>query len=306
MRPGERITLIKRIAGTLSDESWADVGLTLREFGIDHDDEHRGGPYEMILDAAQGADDDALLGLNAHLHPGGRTQAPPSGGPWDPDAFRLFISHTHRHREYAGKMRTTLKRVGIDSFVAHDTIEPGKEWVDEIESALNTCDAAVAILTPDFRESKWCDQEIGFCVARAVPVVALRMPEDPHGFIGKYQGIKVVPPRAAAEWIASDVFDLLAKHDQTRARMVRPIVQRYARSGSFDSTRSAFALLAEIPKAAWTDQMIEDVIAAGKNNGQIAGANLRGGRSIPKAVEEHLATLGLLPVVHSPDDDIPF
>lgn len=162
MRPGVRITLIKRIAGTLSHESYADIGLTLRGFGVDYDDDYRGDLHEMVLEAAQGTDDDALLGLNAHLHPDARTLAPPSGGPWDPGAFRLFISHTHAHRTFAGAFRTTLQHVGIDCFVAHHTIEPGKEWLDEIESALNTCDAAVVMLTPDFRESQWCDQEVGF------------------------------------------------------------------------------------------------------------------------------------------------
>jgi hypothetical protein len=306
MNPGERITLIKRIAGTLSEQDYSDIRLTLGEFGVPYDDEFAGGLYEMVLDAGRGASDEALLELHAYLHPDARTQTPTSGGPWDPGAFRLFISHTHAHRQFAGALRTSLKRVGIDAFVAHDTIEPGSEWLDVIESALNTCDAAAALLTPDFRQSKWCDQEIGFCMARSVPIVVLRMPEDPHGFIGKYQGIQVGPSDSGSK-ISPRVFDLLAKHELTRSRMVRPVIQRYVRSGSYQNTRDVFPLLTAIPKAEWTDQMVEDVLSAAKNNTQVEQAILLDGRQVPEATSNHLAALGVLPAPRSPaDDDIPF
>jgi hypothetical protein len=306
MEPGERITLIKRIASTLSEESFADIVLTLSQFGVDYDPEFPGsGLYELILDAGRAASDEALLGLHAYLHPGAGAQPPASGGPWDPDAFRLFVSHTHANREFAGELRTRLKRVGIDAFLAHDTIEPGAEWLDAIESALNTCDAAVAMVTPDFRESQWCDQEIGFCMARSVPIVPLRMPGDPHGFLGKYQGLKVGPDDRAS-MIAPRVFDLLAKHELTRSRMVRPVIQRYTRSGSYQNTRDVFPLLTAIPKAGWTDQMVQDVLAAATSNSQVEQANLDDGTRVPDATRKHLASLGVLPAPAPADDDIPF
>lgn len=310
MQPGERITLIKAIASALSEEKWPEVELALREFKVAYDEEYRGGLYEMVLDAGQGAQDDDLVALHSYLYPdaqASRTGAVGSaGGPWDPDAFRLFISHTHPNRKFAGQLRTALGRVGIDCFVAHDTIEPTREWLDEIESALNTCDALVAMLTDDFVASKWCDQEVGFCVARAVPVISLRMPADPHGFIGKYQGLAVAP-NAPPYSVAPAVFDLLAKHELTRSRMVRPIVQRYIRSGSFDATRAAYPLLVGIAKHEWTDQLVQDVLNAAKNNAQVEHANLSTDQSISDAVARHLAELGVLPAqLPAADDDIPF
>ena len=79
-----------------------------------------------------------------------------------------------------------LETRGIHCFVAHIDIEPTREWQDEIESALETCDALAAYLTPDFVISRWCDQEVGFCVGRALPILPIRMGVDPHGFIAKY------------------------------------------------------------------------------------------------------------------------
>lgn len=104
MRKGERITLIKRIASTLSEEPWPDVRLTLAEFGVSYDDEFGGGLYEMVLHAAQGSPDEVLIELNSHLHPDARSIVESSaGGSWDPDAFRLFVSHTHAHRKLASE-----------------------------------------------------------------------------------------------------------------------------------------------------------------------------------------------------------
>jgi hypothetical protein len=305
MTRGERITLIKRLASTLSDETWADVYLTLDEFGIPYDDRQFGRIYEMVLNAARQAADEVLLELNAHLHPDARgAPSSASGGPFEADAFRLFVSHTHEHRKFAGELRESLTRLGIDAFVAHDTIEPTREWLDEIESALRTCDALVALLTDDFVESKWCDQEIGFCVARSVAIVPLRMLSDPHGFIGKYQGLTVAP-NDRAHSVAPKIFDLLGKHDLAKPRMIRPIIQRYVRSNSFQNTRDTFPLVEGLSKREWTDQMVQDVLTAAATNTQVEHANLVGGRPVPEAMREHLATLGLLPTTHA-SDDIPF
>lgn len=99
--------------------------------------------------------------------------------------FRLFISHTHQHRERAARLRNHLRTWGVHCFVAHDDIKPTDEWEHEIQIALGTCHALCALMTSDFVESKWCDQEIGCAVARAILVVPLKLGADPHGFIGK-------------------------------------------------------------------------------------------------------------------------
>jgi len=52
-------------------------------------------------------------------------------------------------------------------------------------SALATCEALIAWLTPDFHESLWTDQEVGFCVGRSVLIIPIRVGLNPYGFIGK-------------------------------------------------------------------------------------------------------------------------
>ncbi len=104
-------------------------------------------------------------------------------------ALRIFISHSSEQKEWASKLGEFLKRHGMSVFVAHEDIHPTLEWQREIEKALNTMDAFVAILTEDFKSSDWCSQELGFAVARAVPIFPVRLGKDPYGFIGKFQAL---------------------------------------------------------------------------------------------------------------------
>ena len=67
------------------------------------------------------------------------------------------------------------------SFVAHEDIKPLKKWREEIEKALKSMDLLLALLTEDFRKSKWTDQEVGVAIGREVRVMPVRMGKIPTG-----------------------------------------------------------------------------------------------------------------------------
>src|SRR5207253_879179 len=98
---------------------------------------------------------------------------------WRPDMLRLFITHLASHRAFAGQLQELLLDYGISSFVAHNDIEPTLEWQVQIETALATCDALVALLHDKFHASYWTDQEIGFAMGRRVPTFAVKFGETP-------------------------------------------------------------------------------------------------------------------------------
>jgi len=166
-------------------------------------------------------------------------------------------------------------------------IEPSREWEDEIESALGTADAIAALLTPEFVRSSWCDQEIGYCLARGIPVVPLLHGSMPHGFIGKFQGLR---SEGQTVWsIALSLFKILATHEGLREKMVWPIIQRYVNSPNFDGTREAFELLKTIPSERWTQDMIRAVEEEALQNKQVAEAfPSHDSRPMPQAVSTYL------------------
>jgi hypothetical protein len=85
----------------------------------------------------------------------------------DRSARQGVFSHVHTNRHFVGQVKRRLaERHGMDAFVAHDDIDPSKHWREVIKTGLSTCDMFVVFLDPGFHESQWCDQEVGWALAR--------------------------------------------------------------------------------------------------------------------------------------------
>lgn len=311
VKRGERIAIIKETAGRLAEGSVTDCNLALEQFELpthwigDYD----GDLYAYAVDQIQKSSDEQLLELRNALFLGGGPGAVESDGSrtWEAGAFRLFISHTHENCERASRLRNRLRAWGVDGFVAHQDIKPTDEWEKEIEIALRTCHALCALITPEFVESKWCDQEIGFAVARNVLVVPLKLGANPHGFIGKYQAI-TVPEGATSSSVSIFVFDALALNPLSAKEMAPAIVHRYANSKSFASVVDTFVLLESIPASGWTEAMIDQAARAASENSQVRNARLPDGRLVKDAVDAILKDIrgDVQPFALASDDDIPF
>jgi hypothetical protein len=139
-----------------------------------------------------------------------RTVAPDSAKRvWGDEGYRVFLSHKSEVKKQVGELRDNLKVFGVSAFVAHEDIKPTRAWQDEIENALHTMDAFVALMTEGFHNSDWTDQEVGFALARGVPVIAVRLGRDPYGFLGKFQAF-------SANWedAAVGIVKLLINHNR--------------------------------------------------------------------------------------------
>lgn len=303
MKPAERIPLLKKLAAALAADHGGETDLVLRQFGFSSGDiwGTDGGIY-LGPDAygyafhhlENSGSDDALQELERYLDPSSAEGSPQpisnAPGPWKKNTFHLFLSHTHPHAGFAGTMRSYLAKYRIDAFVAHDTIAPSEEWRGTIETALLTCHSTAALMTADFRESMWCDQEVGYCLARSVLVLPVMLDATPHGFLGKYQAIKVKKGRPAM-LVAQDVFRVLATHKNTRERMAPAVVRRFAKSTSFDSARDGFSLLRRIPKAAWTKELVEETDKALAENPEVKNARYKDGTTVPNLTRTVLAPI---------------
>lgn len=279
------------------------------------------GSISYAVDQLRSGSDAQLAELHRHLFPDDAAhgaERPDHPGPWAAGTFRLFVSHTTGFRESAGRLRKQFAPWGVDAFVAHDVIEPTRECQEEIEAALRTCDAMCAMVTPEFVESRWCDQEVGFALARGILIVPMKIGTDPHGFIAKLQAI-TIPDHTTPYMVADGLFDILARHPTTAETLMPAIVRRYVNSDSFDNTRAAFVLLETIQRSAWIDAMVEQVERASSLNSQVGDAVLPGGRKVPDAVRELLSDIRPsgaaaidetdfqpAPAGLAGDDDIPF
>lgn len=129
---------------------------------------------------------------------------------WDFGYYNVFISHLTKDKISASNLKVALASYGISSFVAHEDIEPTKLWANEIESALKTMHCLCAIITPEFNNSKWCDQEVGYALGRNILVIPIRKGCDPYGLFGKVQGIQ--SNGKSANKLAEEIFHILCSN----------------------------------------------------------------------------------------------
>jgi hypothetical protein len=108
---------------------------------------------------------------------------------WGENGFRIFLSHKAEVKNEVVDLKSHLRVFGVSCFVAHEDIHPTMTWQDEIEYALLSMDGFVALMTADYHDSDWTDQEVGYAFARGVPIIAMRLGKDPYGFIGKFQAL---------------------------------------------------------------------------------------------------------------------
>ncbi|KPZ74682.1 hypothetical protein AN394_00399 [Pseudoalteromonas sp. P1-26] len=160
---------------------------------------------------------------------------------WEGGYFKLFLSHLSSFKNQTSNLQLALKKYAISGFVAHKNIEPTKEWLNEIEGALRNMDALVAILTPGFEESRWCDQEVGVAIGRDVLVIPIKKGLDPYGFIGKFQGIQAENKTVAQ--VANAIFEVLVKSPKTKYKILISLSEALSKAQSVEEVREKLSIL---------------------------------------------------------------
>ncbi|MDD3055381.1 MAG: toll/interleukin-1 receptor domain-containing protein [Aliarcobacter sp.] len=163
---------------------------------------------------------------------------------WEQGHFKLFISHLAKYKIQATNLKDGLKLYGISGFVAHVDIETSKQWQDEIEKALHTMDALTAILREGFKESNWCDQEVGFAVGKDILIIPIRQGIRPYGFIGKYQAIQ--GNNTTVQDVAKKVFNTIVKNPKTRNKMLTCLTNLISNSTHIETALKQLEILSEI------------------------------------------------------------
>jgi TIR domain len=168
----------------------------------------------------------------------------------------------------AAELQDCLRDYGVSAFVAHNDVEPTEEWQDEIENALATCDAMIALLREGFHASKWTDQEVGYAMGRKVLIITVRLGQDPYGFIGRYQAISgSAKPKSV---LAGQIFAILNKNSRTKEHGAYGLVSSFVTSDSFAWARARTSLLAKAEY--WDNILTNRCLAALEENSQIKDA----------------------------------
>lgn len=177
---------------------------------------------------------------------------------WGDEDLRVFLTHKAEVKKQTSDLKERLRLFGISCFVAHEDIHPTREWQNEIENALFSMDALVALMTETFHESDWTDQEVGCAFGRGVPIIAIKLGKDPYGFIGKFQAL-------SCDWDVAglEVVKILLKHD----KMLNAYIKAVQYCSSYDQGNKLSEILPSIGKL--SDEQASSLMSAFNENGQV-------------------------------------
>lgn len=188
-----------------------------------------------------------------------------SEGLWKMGLCRLFISHRDSSKRIVKELAEVLKTFGVDSFVAHEDIEPTRAWREEILRALESMDAILAFVTDDFFESPWTNQELGFAVARRAKVISLKLGKiDPQGFISNEQAQKGEGLTVYQQ--AEKIVDILISSKIGIEGIKQAFIERFEGSASFRGAEENFSNLQKFQQ--FSEEEIDRLVRAFNENGQ--------------------------------------
>lgn len=194
---------------------------------------------------------------------------------WPSGFFRLFLSHISEHQAAVGELKEALLLRGVAAFVSHKDIQPSLEWQEEIELALRSMHALAALLTPDFQDSDWTDQEIGWAFGRGLVVLPVRLPTNPYGFAGKVQGIG--GDLRNPDDLAVSIVNALLTNSQTHGEMRRALILAFCGATSFAMARALCPIVVKVTD--FTEDEKAALRKACTENSQVSGAYL-----VPNAI----------------------
>lgn len=180
---------------------------------------------------------------------------------WEHNKFRVFLSHKNEVKMQTAQLKEQLHIYGVSCFVAHEDIHPTIEWQNEIENALFSMDAFVALMTEQFHDSYWTDQEVGVAFGRGIPIISVKLGKDPYGFIGKFQAVPCSWNTAAKE-----IVTILFKYE----KMISAYIEAVKECSCFEHGNLLAEMLYKIDTL--NEKQENDLVLAFNENIQVHGS----------------------------------
>lgn len=280
----QKIRTIENVVRSLSRMEARHMQLVLRQHGVNtyewEDDLH-----DYLINQVEDLAEDRLVQLDAfaaddvdgevadvvNRSPSWSTKSP----------LGVFLSHKWEDAEFAGEVAERLRDwYGIEAFVAHRELRPSARWREAIEAALSSCHALVAFMHPEFRQSAWCDQEVGWALGRRLPCIVARSTEaggTRYGFIEQLQELSYDPEVKAGTsepppaYVARKVYEVLVEQSRLRPLIASALLQRIQQTTSFHTINHLWKAMAAL-EYSWTRGQLVELRDAARANEDIKQA----------------------------------
>ena len=104
---------------------------------------------------------------------------------------KIFISYANADYDIVTKIATVLDKYDINTFVARRDIQSGENWSDIIKNNLTTSKLFLALITENYNNSHYANQEAGMADRNKMPIIPIRLDNSiPKGFLSEIQANK--------------------------------------------------------------------------------------------------------------------
>lgn len=189
--------------------------------------------------------------------------------------IKTFISYSSKDKHIAGTFKKRLEDLGIglEVFLAHEDIMGSKEWEDEIIYSLGRSEIFMPLITDNFYDSEWTDQESGMARITKQLVIPICWKVPPQGFMKRYQAIFVKEDNYLE--VFSEIHEIISQHEILGKHIVDAAIAQFVESGSFDETRRQFRNIRQIKQ--FSPEQIQTLVRGCNDNSQISMAwNIEG------------------------------
>lgn len=181
--------------------------------------------------------------------------------------LRVFISYSTDNGDKwtAGTLKTNLEDFGFKVFLAHEDIELGTNWQERIQSELESCDIFLPIISTNFKNSDWADQETGIAFELGKMIIPIKIDIDPYGFIGHIQAFKFDNDKTIDACIS--IIQIVSKQREYKEELITTLILGFSDSKSFDDANNKAKILKSIPELTFEQEL--EIIRVSMNNSQI-------------------------------------
>ena len=183
----------------------------------------------------------------------------------------VFISHADEDKKIAKEIAEELRKYdGVNAFVAHDDLDPGTDWKNDLTQHIFDCDSFMIVLTNKFHQAEWTEQEVGIAHAFKKTMIPIRFDKTPTlGFMDDFQATKISYPLVEGE--IKNLVDVIVAYSEEGQRQIKRLISRLSSAGSF-AQANAFANILFDTTSKFTKEQINMIAKAYLENGQISGA----------------------------------
>jgi len=121
-------------------------------------------------------------------------------------AEQVFVSHAPADLETVQELFASIRNLPFGVYVAMEEVEPGRSR-HNLEGRIRNSDVLVAVLTERAATNQWVNQEVGYAIAKGIPVVPLYENDSYRGgYVDRVEGVAIDHDNPEAT-----VFNLLSR-----------------------------------------------------------------------------------------------